>query len=62
MDVSVPRAWKPAAAAYGYATATLGVDPAAALLAVHPRDIDGAPPLRDYRPHGCADMPPNTRP
>lgn len=43
LDVSEPRAWKPAAAAYRYATQTLGVDPAETLLvAVHPWDIDGA--------------------
>jgi 2-haloacid dehalogenase len=43
LDVSAPRAWKPAAAAYRYATDTLAVSPAEALLvAVHPWDIDGA--------------------
>lgn len=43
LDVSVPRAWKPAAAAYRYATDALSVDPAETLLvAVHPWDIDGA--------------------
>jgi 2-haloacid dehalogenase len=43
LDVSTPRAWKPAAAAYRYATNTLAVDPAETLLvAVHPWDIDGA--------------------
>jgi 2-haloacid dehalogenase len=43
LDVSAPRAWKPAAAAYRYATDTLGVAPAETLLvAVHPWDIDGA--------------------
>jgi 2-haloacid dehalogenase len=43
LDVSAPRAWKPAAAAYRYATDTLAVDPAETLLvAVHPWDIDGA--------------------
>lgn len=43
LDVSRPRAWKPAAAAYRYATETLAVDPADTLLvAVHPWDIDGA--------------------
>jgi 2-haloacid dehalogenase len=43
LDVGAPRAWKPAAAAYRYATDTLAVDPAETLLvAVHPWDIDGA--------------------
>jgi 2-haloacid dehalogenase len=43
LDVSVPRAWKPAAAAYQYATSQLAVDPAGAVLvATHPWDIDGA--------------------
>lgn len=43
LDVSAPRVWKPAAAAYRYATDTLAVDPARTLLvAVHPWDIDGA--------------------
>jgi 2-haloacid dehalogenase len=43
LDVSAPRAWKPAAVAYRYATDRLAVDPAEALLgAVHPWDIDGA--------------------
>lgn len=43
LDVGAPRAWKPAAAAYRYATDALGVDQAEALLvAVHPWDIDGA--------------------
>jgi 2-haloacid dehalogenase len=43
LDVSVPRAWKPAATAYRYATDTLAVRPAEALLvAVHPWDVDGA--------------------
>ncbi|MFF0521678.1 haloacid dehalogenase type II [Actinomadura nitritigenes] len=43
LDVSAPRAWKPAWAAYRHATGTLGADPAETLLvAVHPWDIDGA--------------------
>lgn len=43
LDVGTPRAWKPAAAAYRYATETLAVDAAGTLLvAVHPWDIDGA--------------------
>lgn len=43
LDVSAPRAWKPAPAAYRYATDTLAADPAETLLvAVHPWDIDGA--------------------
>ncbi|WP_207928844.1 haloacid dehalogenase type II [Actinomadura sp. 6K520] len=43
LDVSAPRAWKPAAAAYRYALDTLAADPAETLLvAVHPWDIDGA--------------------
>ncbi|TDC83193.1 haloacid dehalogenase type II [Actinomadura sp. 7K507] len=43
LDVSAPRAWKPAAAAYRYATDSLAVDPAETLLvAVHPWDVDGA--------------------
>ncbi|MEV8565128.1 HAD hydrolase-like protein [Streptomyces sp. NPDC051322] len=43
LDVSAPRAWKPAPAAYRYATGLLGVAPAETLLvAVHPWDIDGA--------------------
>lgn len=43
LDVSVPRVWKPAPAAYRYATDTLGFEAAETLLvAVHPWDIDGA--------------------
>lgn len=43
LDVSGPQAWKPAPAAYGYALARLGVEPAdATLVAVHPWDVDGA--------------------
>ncbi|MGP3924742.1 hypothetical protein [Streptomyces sp. 8N616] len=43
LDVSTPRAWEPAAAAYRYATDRLAVDPAETLLvAVHPWDVDGA--------------------
>ncbi|MEV4175555.1 haloacid dehalogenase type II [Nonomuraea sp. NPDC049709] len=43
LDVSGPRVWKPAGAAYEYAVAQAGVDPGqAALVAVHPWDIDGA--------------------
>lgn len=43
LDVQGPRAWKPAPAAYHYATGRLGVAAADALLvAVHPWDIDGA--------------------
>jgi 2-haloacid dehalogenase len=43
LDVSVPRVWKPAAAAYRYAVDRAGVPPGqAALVAVHPWDIDGA--------------------
>ncbi|WP_433476378.1 haloacid dehalogenase type II [Spirillospora sp. CA-142024] len=43
LDVSAPRAWKPAPAAYRYAIGTLDTDPAESLLvAVHPWDIDGA--------------------
>jgi 2-haloacid dehalogenase len=43
LDVSTVRAWKPAAAAYRYATDQLTADPAETLLvAVHPWDIDGA--------------------
>jgi 2-haloacid dehalogenase len=43
LDVSGPKAWKPAPAAYGYVLARLGVEPAdAALVAVHPWDVDGA--------------------
>ncbi|MER6304042.1 HAD family hydrolase, partial [Kitasatospora sp. NPDC001539] len=43
LDVSAPAAWKPAAAAYRYATSTLGTAPEeTVLVAVHPWDIDGA--------------------
>ncbi|TDD51539.1 haloacid dehalogenase type II [Nonomuraea terrae] len=43
LDVSGPRVWKPARAAYEYAVARAGVRPEqAALVAVHPWDIDGA--------------------
>ncbi|HUR02755.1 MAG TPA: haloacid dehalogenase type II [Nonomuraea sp.] len=43
LDVSGPRVWKPARGAYEYATAQAGVRPdQAALVAVHPWDIDGA--------------------
>ncbi|NJP89632.1 haloacid dehalogenase type II [Nonomuraea sp. FMUSA5-5] len=43
LDVSGPRAWKPARAAYAYAVGRAGVLPAeAALVAVHPWDVDGA--------------------
>ncbi|OLT10485.1 haloacid dehalogenase, type II [Actinomadura sp. CNU-125] len=43
LDVSVPRAWKPAAAAYRHAVDRLGVAPDRILLvAVHPWDVDGA--------------------
>ncbi|MBP2708664.1 haloacid dehalogenase type II [Microbispora sp. RL4-1S] len=43
LDVSVPRAWKPSPAAYGYVLDQAGVGPEeAALVAVHPWDIDGA--------------------
>ncbi|MET8161871.1 haloacid dehalogenase type II [Sphaerisporangium sp. NPDC005289] len=43
LDVSAPRAWKPARAAYEYALGATGVRPdQAALVAVHPWDIDGA--------------------
>lgn len=43
LDVSGPRAWKPARAAYEYAIGRTGVLPdQAALVAVHPWDIDGA--------------------
>lgn len=42
-DVSGPRRWKPAPAAYRYAVERAGVRPDQALLvAVHPWDIDGA--------------------
>ncbi|MCK2213263.1 haloacid dehalogenase type II [Actinomadura sp. ATCC 31491] len=43
LDVSGPRAWKPARAAYEYAVARAGVRPdEAALVAVHPWDVEGA--------------------
>jgi 2-haloacid dehalogenase len=43
LDVSTPRAWKPAPAAYQYATDTLATAPEqTVLVAVHPWDIDGA--------------------
>ncbi len=43
LDVRGPRAWKPAAAAYRHAVEAMGVAPAqAALVAVHPWDVDGA--------------------
>jgi 2-haloacid dehalogenase len=43
LDVRVPRAWKPAPAAYRYALDALGTDPAeTVLIAVHPWDVDGA--------------------
>lgn len=43
LDVSAPRAWKPAAAAYKYALAHLNAPAAETLLvAAHPWDIDGA--------------------
>ncbi|WP_431963739.1 haloacid dehalogenase type II [Actinacidiphila sp. bgisy160] len=43
LDVSGPRCWKPAPAAYRYATDQAGVRPEEALLvAVHPWDVDGA--------------------
>ncbi|MFG2550039.1 haloacid dehalogenase type II [Streptomyces sp. NPDC048581] len=42
-DVSGPRCWKPAPAAYHYAVERVGVRPDQALMvAVHPWDIDGA--------------------
>lgn len=42
-DVSGPRCWKPAPAAYHYAVERVGVLPDQALMvAVHPWDIDGA--------------------
>jgi 2-haloacid dehalogenase len=42
-DVSGPRCWKPAPAAYRYAVERVGVRPEQAMLvAVHPWDIDGA--------------------
>lgn len=43
LDVSGPRVWKPGRAAYEYAVDRAGVRPdRAALVAVHPWDIDGA--------------------
>ncbi|MFE3452496.1 haloacid dehalogenase type II [Nonomuraea sp. NPDC059194] len=43
LDVSGPRVWKPGRAAYDYAVERAGVRPdQAALVAVHPWDIDGA--------------------
>ncbi|MGW4469963.1 haloacid dehalogenase type II [Nonomuraea sp. NPDC004354] len=43
LDVSGPRVWKPARAAYEYAVGRAGVRPEqAALVAVHPWDVDGA--------------------
>lgn len=43
LDVSGPRCWKPAPAAYRYAVEQAGVSPGRAMLiAVHPWDIDGA--------------------
>ncbi len=43
LDVSGPRCWKPAPAAYRYAAEQVGVRPEQALLiAVHPWDVDGA--------------------
>ncbi|MGP3957370.1 haloacid dehalogenase type II [Nonomuraea sp. 3N208] len=43
LDVSGPRVWKPARGAYDYAVGRAGVRPEqAALVAVHPWDIDGA--------------------
>ncbi|MTE17631.1 haloacid dehalogenase type II [Streptomyces sp. TRM43335] len=43
LDVRGPRAWKPAPAAYRYATDRLGVAADETLLvAVHPWDVDGA--------------------
>ncbi len=43
LSVEDAPAWKPAAAAYGYAAAAVGADPAGLLLvAVHPWDIHGA--------------------
>ncbi|NBM18528.1 haloacid dehalogenase type II [Streptomyces sp. GC420] len=43
LDVSGPRCWKPAPAAYRYAVERAGVRPGQALLvAVHPWDVDGA--------------------
>lgn len=43
LDVTGPRRWKPAAAAYHYVLDRVGVPPGEAMLvAVHPWDIDGA--------------------
>lgn len=43
LDVTGPQCWKPAAAAYRYASQQVGVRPEQALLvAVHPWDVDGA--------------------
>ncbi|GII59450.1 dehalogenase [Planotetraspora thailandica] len=43
LDVSGPRAWKPARASYAYALGKAGVRPdEAVMIAVHPWDIDGA--------------------
>ncbi|WP_327694178.1 haloacid dehalogenase type II [Streptomyces sp. NBC_00459] len=43
LDVSGPRCWKPAPAAYRYAVEQAGVRPEQALMvAVHPWDVDGA--------------------
>ncbi|MBC9724184.1 haloacid dehalogenase type II [Streptomyces sp. TRM68367] len=43
LDVTGPRCWKPASAAYRYAVKEVGVRPEQALLvAVHPWDVDGA--------------------
>lgn len=43
LDVTGPRVWKPARAAYAYAVGRAGAHPdQAALVAVHPWDIDGA--------------------
>ncbi|MEV5828957.1 haloacid dehalogenase type II [Spirillospora sp. NPDC052242] len=43
LDVSAPRAWKPARAAYRHAVDSLGTAPDRILLvAVHPWDVDGA--------------------
>ncbi|WP_217247273.1 haloacid dehalogenase type II [Streptomyces sp. AC602_WCS936] len=43
LDVSGPRSWKPAPAAYQYVVEQAGVRPEeAVLVAVHPWDVDGA--------------------
>ncbi|MEU7084349.1 haloacid dehalogenase type II [Streptomyces achromogenes] len=43
LDVSGPRCWKPAPAAYRYAVGHVGAEPEEALMvAVHPWDVDGA--------------------